>query len=612
MSNRVDFFQPEQTSLSLPCAAVSVFVEGILCPHLEVAEVVRGEWSEFGWVRLVYNPAAYAGEEPCLIEDIEAELGMGRQICIRQIYNGAAPEARAFSCPIFIGQIESIKTTIGPDGETAEIIAKDFSAVLGRITVYGRQVSGPGNTSVFLAGLDTVFNEDGKANATIEVVDNEGDSYRLFCAEPSQGTWWSYADAIEYLLCEYLPAGQLHRPDIARLRAITENQIVRDLDVTGLSLLEALHRCCERIGLKFKFVSRPVPTGPEQAIVFYRNGQGRSVELNCQQPSEQLSISKTSIAGIRSRKNLWPVTHRYIGQGDFKAYEASFDLVKAWDSSLESTDYDTFSPSTNPQFHQVKDVYRKWCLNEAGDYTAAPYNRGQAFDFSKIFETSDYAHRRRRFLPALSADKQGKSLGYFLQVSYEGGARWWQYLYAFNILVDECGIWLSSDRLDVNTWIAALKGQLRFRITASVVSDERISCIVADGPVNSTAPVVDHVAVLPRQFKFRKVSNKSIFKNASDESLGAADEVDDSTSLHEFVRKTAAAGSEVIETIDLQTPYVCVDYEIGDRVTMGIDGRDLIGCRRDNRSIAWVERVQMDYTGQCTNLKIARRRRVFL
>jgi hypothetical protein len=347
-----------------------------------------------------------------------------------------------------------------------------------------------------------------------------------------------------------------------------------------------------------------VLTGPAQEIIFYRSPSSRIVELNCQPNGEQLSISKTNIAQFYSRKNYWPVTHKYIGQGDFKVYEATFGLIKAWDATVEETDYDKFSPSTNPYFYQVKDVYRKWCLNEAGDYSGDPYNQGDAFDFSKIFGNDEFIHHRRRFWSTLTADKQGNSLGYFLEVSFDNGLNWWQYLYAFNNLLDECGVWLSSDRLDVETWIAALKGVLKFRITVSVISDERLSCVVSDGPVNSVAPVVEHVITLPRQFKFRHVSRQSIFASSSDESLGAPDEVDDSTALFEFVRQKAVGSSEIIENVDVQTTHLVFDYHLGDRVTSSPESRDLFSSHSDNRSISWIERVQIDFKKQCTNLKI--------
>jgi len=608
MSNRVDFFQSDQTQLAFPSATVSILLDGSLCPYLELIEIVRCGWPEFSWARLAYNPAPYASAGLIAAEEIETELAIGKAVFIRQVCNGSAPGAAAFSFPIFEGQIEGIETRFGPDGERVEIVAKDFSAILKRITVYGQRVSNSDGSTLFLAGTDTVFNADGKANAAIEPIENNGDSLTVFCAEPSQGKLWSYAEVIDYLLCEYLPNGQLQTPSIEQLRALTESQTVRDLDVTGLNLLEALHRCCERVGLRFKFVPRSVLTGPGQAIVFYKPGKGRVVELNCQCPGEQFSISKTNIARLRSRRNYWPITHKYIGQGDFKIYEATFELVKAWDPASEDADYDKFSPSTNPNFYQVKDVYRKWCLNEAGDYSGAPYNQGDAFDFSKIFQSGDFVRRRRRFWPTLTTDKQEKSLGYFLQVSFDNGLHWWQYLYAFNNLLDECGVWLSSDQLDVDTWVAALKGVLRFRITASVISDERLSCVVADGPIDSTAPVVEHIITLPRQFKYRKVSSQSIFANVSDESLGEPDEVDDSTALFEFVRRRAAVSSETIETVDVQTPNLVFDYHLGDRVTCSPESRDLLGCKSDNRSIGWIEWVQMDFEKQCTNLKIVRKR----
>jgi len=311
---------------------------------------------------------------------------------------------------------------------------------------------------------------------------------------------------------------------------------------------------------------------------------------------------------MHSRKKFWPVTHKYIGQGDFKIYEATFELIKAWDASLEQNNYDNLSPSTNPDFCLAKDVYRKWCLNEAGQYSGPPYNQSEAFDFSQIFQSGNFVHRRRRFRPALTTDEQGHSLGYFLQVSYDGGQSWWQYLHAFNILLDECGVWLSSEKLDMDTWVAAVQGSLRFRITASVVSDERLTKVAVNGPVNSTAPLVEHLMTLPRQFKYRKVSDQSIFSESTGQTLGKPNEVDDSGALYEFVRQTAATSPEIIETFDIQTLSLIFDYRLGDIVSTSPESRDLLACRSDNRSTSQIARVQMDFEKQCTNLKIVRQR----
>jgi len=602
MSNKIDFFQSQQKTLAIPAAYVSVLVDGTPCPDLELKEIVRDGWPQFSRARFRYNPASMTNPVVDAVEDIENKFAMGDNVRIHQFYNGVPPVAAAFSLPIFCGQIESIESKLSADTQEVEIIAADFSANLKRITIFGQRLATPGGSNILLTGLDTIFNPDGRPNADPMPVAVSGKTYTLFSHDTSQARLWTYSEAIYYLLCEYVISGSLHVPTLAQLTVLTEGRTIRDLDVTGLSLLEALHRCCEGTGLEFKVVPRQASTGPAQAIVFYRAGTGRTIELNCQHAGEQLSISKTNIAALKSTRNRWPVTHRYIGQGDFKVYEATFRLVKSWDPALEDTDYDKFSASTNPDFYQVKDVYRKWCLNEDGRYSDAPYNQGEAFDFSTIFQSDNFVRRPRRFHPALTTDNLGSSLGCFLQVSLNGyGQSWSQYLHSFSILPDECGVWLSSDQLDNAVWLAAQDDILEFRITASVVSDERLAVTVADGPVNSTAPVIDHLITLPRRFKYRKVSDQSIF-------AGPAEKVDDSGALHEFIRLTAAASPQTIETLDIQTPSLMFDCQVGDIVSSSPESRDLLACRSDNRSTNRITRVQMDFERQCTNLGIARAR----
>ena len=96
------------------------------------------------------------------------------------------------------------------------------------------------------------------------------------------------------------------------------------------------------------------------------------------------------------------------------------------------------------------------------------------------------------------------------------------------------------------------------------------------------------------------------------DAFGVPVEVDDTTALYEFVRKKAQVESEVIETIDIQTPYLVFDYQVGDKVTSSPESRDLLDIRSDNRSISRIKRVQIDFRNQCTNLKIFRQRSVQL
>jgi hypothetical protein len=61
--------------------------------------------------------------------------------------------------------------------------------------------------------------------------------------------------------------------------------------------------------------------------------------------------------------------------------------------------------------------------------------------------------------------------------------------------------------------------------------------------------------------------------------------------------------------MDVQTPSLLLQFQPGDRVVSSPDSRDLLHCRRDNRSTTWIERVHMDIRHQCTNLHLVRQRK---
>ncbi|TFG49040.1 MAG: hypothetical protein E4H40_03610, partial [Candidatus Brocadiia bacterium] len=134
VTNRVDFFRAETAGLALPGAGFAVHVEGALCPCLEVVEIVRDGWPEFGRAKLRYNPAGFAGSEVLTAEQAAAEFDLGQDVRISRFYNGAYPDSAVSGWPIFRGRIEAIETTIG-ESERVEFTARDYSAQLERVTV---------------------------------------------------------------------------------------------------------------------------------------------------------------------------------------------------------------------------------------------------------------------------------------------------------------------------------------------------------------------------------------------------------------------------------------------------------------------------------------------
>ncbi len=596
MSNRIDFFQPQQNQLAIPASNVSVSLDGQLCPFLTVVQISMAANPDFSCAKLIYHCAD------------DEHIQTGKTIRIYQVFDNGTGTNQPQQLPLFEGHIETINSDFSDNTKTVEVIAKDLSARLKRITVYGRRVLSGSNT-VFLPGTETIFNPDRDANASAQTANYNGNTYTVFAADETSAKPFSCEDAIFYLLNEYVPQNILQIPSLEQLQGQTNNQSICDIDVTGLNLIDALTRCCNKAGLQFKFLPRLAQTGPTNAIVFFQLGTGPTAELNCQFDGNQLSISKTNVAQLNSCKNSPPVTNRFIVQGDFKKYEATFDLVQAWDPALEETNYEEFSPVTNENFNQVRNVYRKWALNEAGSYTSSPYNQGPAFDFSDIFENTAYIQKPRRFLPALTTDADGSALGYFLEVSYTNGTHWWPYFRPFDVLLDECGVWLSGEQFDAEVWFAILKGYLKFRITASVVSDERINASFSTGPINSTAEIIDNVIVLPRQFKYRKVSSKSIYYNCDDEHFGDPDQADDTETIVEYARAMAENSTQTIETFQIGTSVLTTGFSIGDKITTGPDSKDILGIKYDSQSTCYIEKIKMDFARQQTFLEIIKKRR---
>jgi hypothetical protein len=609
MSNSTEFFVSRAEIKSFPAAVVQVWLGGELCEWLCVEKISLGSWSDFGWAKLSFISGSEV--DGLSIESAECQLYSGREVKISLNYNSSSESVTVESIPIFTGRIEEVSYKLSSANEKLDVIVRDASSDLSRIIVYGQRCIDENGDVSFSSQRKMVFNSSGNANGSAVPVERMGMSYTIFSSSSDQSRMWYGWEIIHYLLCEYAGRGIVRVPGINELSGLCGDYVIRNLDVNGKTVLEALASCCDKMGLSFRFESDLSDSDFGQVLVFYRSGLGRESLLYCQKRGEDFSCRRTNVVKIRSRKHFWPVTHRYIGFGEYEVYEATFDLVKGWDTSKETTDYDIYSPVRNPQFFLVQNIYRKWCLNEAGDYTDEPYNQGEAFDFSHIFGVKDYDRRRRCFQHCLTCDKQGDGMGYYLQASYDSGVSWSEYVYPFEMLTDECGIWLSSDLIDGDTWVALVYGNLRLRITASIRSDRRLSCEVSDGPLNSMAPVRDHLMTFSKQFRYKKRSLQSVFAHNGEDFEQTA-ELDDSAALYECLRKTAMLQSSVIEESQIETPNVSFSFRPSDKLGTSPESRDILGLKSDNRSVCVVERVVINLVDQCTELKVLRRRKIEL
>lgn len=607
MSNSIDFHQIEYNRTAIPAGAPIVSINGRISELLNTVKIVRAAYPEFGWAELIYEPALARSGEYIEPQDAENLIPFGSKVTICQLYSGCGSNSVPMQYSLFTGFVEKIDTFFTDKRVRLKFTVRDISAKFEKVIVTGQRINDSGR-DVYLNGMPLVFNADGRNNRSVQQITYKGRSYHIFGISQNLSLPFSYSDAIYYLLCEYISCDILDMPTVEYLATLIDSIRVYDIDVDGQNLVKAIYKLCQPMGVNYCFVPNQDESGPDSCIVFYKPGRRRIVELNRQYCGETFDISRTNIHTFDSARSSWPVTKRYIGSGEFKVFEATFDLIKAWDPASEGGGVESYSTEAE-DFNLVENVYRKWCLNEAGDYCLSPYNQGSAFDFSAIFQTDNYVHRRRKFLDCITSDIQGNSLETYVQVSYDSGSTWHLFEGSYDVLSDQCGIWISDKFFDEDYWAAAQTDQLRLRITASVRSDTRLTYAIADGPVNSSAEVADNILSLPAAYNYKYISPESIFYNVVSDEIDASGSVNDIEILAGHVRQQANTDRNIIEEITVTTPMVCTNFEPGDRVTTGPDSADILGIRKDARSLFWIERVEIDYDKQITKLKILRQRK---
>ncbi len=595
MSNAIEFYYPGKDELGIPASRPVIFLDGKLCRFLEVKSIERKANTKGSSAVLAYDVSATDEVSVCPVEDIESIVPMGAQVSIRQLYNAGVGETQVESVSVFEGNVEHIRTQINGKSQSVVITARDFVACLERMTVFGRRYADEVNSSHFYTSMQTVFN-DGGGNASKQAVICNGKSYTVFAADDN-AKLWSYGEIIHYLLSEYVLLGLVGVPCLEELEAVTGYVVAEELNLEGKSVAEAIELCCERTGVEFVVEPSYCLVGVDSGIVFYKPGKGRAVELNCQYAGNSLDISRTNVIGIDSDRQRWPVTDRFVVRGGYKEYESTFTLVEAWDGSLEGRPQSEYGQSTSSDFESVKDVYRKWCLNEAGDYGEP------AFDFSKVFQGQEYLTRRRAFERAITSDK-----GYYLEASFDDGVNWQEFTDSFGVLDDQCGVWISEDELSEDMWTAIGAGTLKFRMTATVASDVRVNYSVSNGAADGCTPVTETIET-DSSYAYRKVMPTSVFYDQVRTGQLEADQIDDSNAIAAYCKTKARLSERVIDNITVDTAVVGMHYHVGDRVVCSPESRDILGIRRDRRSEFVIYSVTMDVEKQATSLEIVRRRR---
>jgi hypothetical protein len=252
-----------------------------------------------------------------------------------------------------------------------------------------------------------------------------------------------------------------------------------------------------------------------------------------------------------------------LALGGKKRYEVTVELKKGWDGGLETARWRDFATSLSDDWPGRCDVYRKWVLNEHGWYSAGPWNL-PLYSFVDISLADFGSISPRRFLPCLSTDRQGNSLGIVAEFRCGAGQPWKPWRGTLWVSSQECAIRLGGDALPADYFQSAAQGEVSVRVTAVVEADSHVSVEVPGNP-RLARKVVDY----SNRAAWRTVHASSIFMNA--QGTGQPAECDDSDLLRQLATQRAW---DISLGVDSQLTLAWVDpsWQVGD-ILERIDGR---------------------------------------
>ena len=518
---------------------------------------------------------AQTGEEVHL-EHLAPHVRPGALVTARLLRGGILPGTERRDLVIFEGRISRIDLGLGPDGEALRFEAEDLAAELLRRRIGGQRLRMSSGETGVLGGLALGFNLDGQANASGSPYDpGSGEAYTIFSpGSCGDATAWTLAEAVAHLLAEYGQSDIVGAPPPTEVRRALSCTVIRDVRLEGRTLGEALDALLELAGGITTISVEPHESGVSRRLEIVTPDRAPACWLSHQGIGCRFDPAATHFSDLAVTMRFEAAPRRYVARGDRKVYESTFSLSRGWVEALGSNNPEDFNPSQNPNFDGVRDVFRKWVLNESGQYTGSPYNSGPAADLAAVFEGAAYAPRRRRFLECLSCDALGRSFGVYVEISLDAGSTWQRMAMAARILRHECGIYLTDDPLPPSFVAAAMGNRARIRVTATIESD---SSILAEHNKIGTTDLPGHTRYLnvPASYRYRKRAPASRFCGQS-----PVDEADDTLRLQEFVNAAYEADRRCPVPAHIEVPWLALGYRVGQRV-VGIRGRHIDFARRE-------------------------------
>lgn len=331
----------------------------------------------------------------------------------------------------------------------------------------------------------------------------------------------------------------------------------------------------------------------ETSLRFYRRGEGDLVSLKLQRPGESIDATKTNLSRLDVNYNIAELANVITVQGHSVWREITAPLVKGWPTSDDSLDLFELERG-KPDAEEHPYAFRKWVLNEAGDYNGTRPEIAEAFDLSNVFAGGPILVRRRKLLKTISTYPAGddeNSFGVFVEwwnseadgaVAPDPGERpdrddpgWERVKWPFSVLEKECGI-LFNGPLPPDP-LSNLGDQAFVRVTAVLESDSRITHTVDRRDSSPNGRDLKLVLDLPHKFHDRALHTgddlESIFVTRPH---GDPDTKDDTERIQRYAEDLQKSEdcAEVSVSVTLEGADHA-EYTIG-KLIEKIDGRNLI------------------------------------
>lgn len=493
------------------------------------------------------------------------------------------------------GKVTQLPILINPRGETLQVTSRtELYHLGGKVDGYyvWNPLASAGNEVVHVDG-DLVFNplidgliygnrNDTKVNPASRPLFLDPESVRTAASQTLQGATvasWSLAQAVEYLLWSLNDETYVANVSAVNLAAVFNdaNAVIRDVRISrGTYLAEALDQLIMPLGYQQR-VSRTA--SGVRTYAFWKRGAGgtlRTVKHQAWGSTLNLAQQNTETAGITF--DVSSVGNQINVLGGFGEYELTVELLRAWPAADDpSAGINDELSTDHPDFDDVRNVLRKWVLNEAGDYIGLRTEIDGVFTsdlrtaLSGAGISGEFIPRRRRMLPTLTLDDDGTPIGKIdgveIEYSNVSGSPDWQPLSSLSngagcsILQREAGIYFAAERLPDEFLIDP--ANLRIRATFTLQNDLRLTGWATREVDSPNADIVPVVISAPDRFRFRaRSSSLSKYGGGALPSLA----VNDTTAIANFAAYARDTWDLMKCGGTIQLEGLDHEYLVGDRI----------------------------------------------